>query len=255
VLGCLVAKSWYRVALLLLLPGCLVSFNDYPLEVSGGGAGQAAGGSSSSAGTAAMSGAAPMAGSSSGGMIDDFEDGNQNILELAGRSGAWYVANDGQGTQTPAANMPVVPSLLMPARGMSTRAAHTFGGPFAQWGALIGVSLSSDQAYDLSRFSGVRFWVRSGAFNPGAANRVRFMLPTAQTNAGGGCTVCNDHFGVFVPLTPQWTRIEVEFSELAQEGFGAPEPPSPDLTTVSAIQFIFPQGVSFDLWVDDVELY
>jgi hypothetical protein len=249
---------------MLLLPGCLVSFNDYPLEASGSGSGGTSqGGSSSSGGSAGSAGSAGKVGSSGSAgappmavtMIDDFEDGDNDILEQAGRSGGWYAANDGQGTQTPAPNTPLLPSLLMPPRGMSTRGVHTFGGPFAQWGALIGVSLSSDEAYDLSDYDGISFWVRSGALAPGAANRVRFMLPTAQTNDGGGCTICNDHFGVFVPLTPQWTRIEVDFSEVTQEGFGEPELPSPDLTTVSAIQFIFPQDVSFDLWVDDVELY
>ncbi len=275
-LGCLVTKGWHRVAPLLLLPGCLVSFNDYPLEASGGGAGQASGGSASagSAGKVGTAGTATTAGSGGSGgngdagagagspvnnapitLIDDFEDGDKNILGLAGRSGAWYAANDGQGTQTPGSNMALVPSLLVPPRGESGHAAHTFGGPFEQWGALIGTSLASDAAYDVSGYHGIRFWVRSGAINLAAADEVRFVLPTSQTNVGGGCTVCNDHFGASVPLTPQWVRIELEFSDLHQEGYGVPKPPSPDLTRVSAIQFIFPRAVSFDLWVDDIELY
>ncbi len=85
--------------------------------------------------------------------------------------------------------------------------------------------------------------------------QVRVNLPSSQTNEGGGCTVCNDHFGADIPLTPQWARAEVRFAELQQAGFGAPVLNELDVERVTAIQFFFTQGVSFDLWVDDVELF
>jgi len=260
----------------LLLPGCLVSFNDYPLELSSGASGDASLGGS--AGKGGASGAGTTAGKASGGagtsgasgthagggqapssapatMIDDFEDGDRNILEQAGRSGAWYAANDGQGMQTPPGNSALIPSSLNLARGSSLHAAHTFGGPFGAWGALIGTSLAADGAYDVSAYDGIRLWVRSGSMSPTAAKQVRLSLLTPQTNMGGSCTVCNDHFGAWVPLTPQWTLIELPFSDVKQEGFGVPKPPAPDLTRVTGIELFFPMGVSFDLWVDDIELF
>ena len=277
---------------MLGLPGCLVSFNDYPLgepnaeqpkTLSGGASGSgsglpSAGTSSISAGTAATAGngssagGTSTAGSDGGGeggaadltptetnLVDDFQDTDAQIVELQGRSGAWYVANDGRGQQTPRAGVPLVPGLLMPARGTSTRGAHTFGGPFSSWGALVGTTFASegDQAipYNLSDYAGLRVWVRSGSAAPGAARSVRLNVRTPATVMGGGCTICSDHFGADIPLTAQWVQVNVPFSSLAQIGYGRPVLTKPDLTQALGIEFLFPINVSFDFWLDDVELY
>jgi hypothetical protein len=285
--------TWLRSsALALTLPGCLVSFNDYPLGdpkadepttlLKGGAAGSesvlpsagssaaaSSGGSMTTGGTAAASGGMTPADPSGGEggvttptdslLIDDFQDTDAQILELEGRSGAWYVANDGFGQQTPRAGVPLVPTDLMPARGASTRGAHTFGGPFNSWGALIGTTLASEGAAgvacDLSGYQGMRLWVRSGALGPNAAKKVRFNLRTPVTVMGGGCTSCGDHFGADIPLTAQWVQVEVPFSSLKQVGFGMPKLAKVDLTQALGIELLFAVNVSFDLWVDDVELY
>ncbi len=284
VLRSLTCRAWLRLAPLALLPGCLVSFNDYPLGAgptptsgasSGGSAGampsggaqassgSASGGRSGSGGSAVGDAGAnePNAGApSSNGpatLIDDFEDNDAAILAVDGRSGSWYVINDGQGMQTPGNGMLVVPSDLMPLRGGSEQGLHTSGGPFAQWGALVGTSLASSSEvgvpYDLSAYAGIRFWVRTGS--QFAVKQVRVNLPTPGTNSGGPCSVCNDHWGAVVPLTSQWTQVQVRFADLDQAGFGVPQLQSPELTHVTAIQFIFAQGVSFDLWLDDIEFF
>jgi hypothetical protein len=276
------SRLWSRLAPLALLPGCLVSFNDYPLGelkdaaqggTGGGGASSDGGKSGSSAAGTETNGGASMTeggadGSAAGAsplasidpnLIDDFEDGDERIAEVAGRSGSWYAGNDGKGMQTPASEQLLVPSLLNPARGESRRAAHTFGGPFQTWGALVGTSLagSGEQPapYDLSHHSGIRLWVRSGASSPYAARQVRLNLPTPATNQGGACTLCNDHFGADIPLTSKWAQVNVPFSSLKQAGYGMPRLNSPDLKQVLSLQLMFPKGVSFDLWVDDLELY
>jgi hypothetical protein len=271
-------SPWYRVVPLVLLPGCLVSFNDYPLEStpstgatsSQGGGGANAGGNAPSAGNA---GRPPLGGSSSAGeptdggagplslvpetLIDDFEDGDAGIVEHEGRSGSWYAGNDGQGVQTPGNGMPLVPTMLGQARGDSRRAVHTSGGPFQQWGALIGTALASqgDQGvpYDVTPYDGVRFWVRSQPFGPGFTTTVRLNLPTPNTS--DACSVCGDHFGVDIPLTAQWVQHEVRFSEMDQKGWGVPQLNSHDRQNVTAIQLAFPEDVRFDLWVDDVEFF
>jgi hypothetical protein len=273
-------NGWSRALLPWLLPGCLVSFNDYPLgNIEGASGAASAGGAasggrggaespSSTAGTpneAGGGGEPSDAGGASGmlgageNMIDDFQDSDQAILEQQGRKGAWYVANDGMGVQTPRVGEPLLPSLLMPARGSSTRAIHTFGGPFSTWGALIGTSLAmaGDRGaeYDLSGFQGLRLWVRRGSMVAGSARSVRLNLPTPATNSGGTCTVCNDHFGFDVPLTWQWVQVEVPFSSLEQQGYGRPALASPDLRHVTSLQLGFDRNIAFDLWVDDIELY
>ena len=291
-------STWLRSSVLVLgLPGCLVSFNDYPLgdprgdepnTLIGGGAGTgsvlpsagtSAAGSTAVAGSSSTTGGSSTGGSSAAGtdaggdggaaevtptdmgvlMVDDFQDTDAQILESQGRSGAWYVANDGRGLQTPRAGVPLVPTLLMPARGTSTRGAHTFGGPFSGWGALVGTALAAegDQgvAYDLSDYKGLRVWVRSGSAAPGAARAVRLTVRTPATVMGGGCTVCGDHFGAEIPLTAQWVQVEVPFASLAQSGYGRPVLTKPDLTQALGIEFLFPVNVSFDLWLDDIELY
>jgi hypothetical protein len=258
------------VLLPLALPGCLVSFNDYPLgdpqaELASGGGSAGSGGSGSvlpgaGTGTGGTEAAgAPATKLVSARMVDDFEDGNAAILEQAGRSGSWYVANDGRAMQTPREGMPLLPSLLNPPRGGSTHGAHTFGGPFPTWGALIGIpfatSGSEQVAYDLSGYQGLRLWVRSGAMGPGSANKVRVNLRTPATIVGGGCTTCGDHFGADVPLTSQWGQIDVPLASLKQVGFGQPMLTTPDLAHARGIDLLFATGVTFDLWIDDVELY
>lgn len=293
---------WCRLAPLLVLPGCLVSFNDYPLEASGteGGTtgassgtggdtstGNVATGGSASAGKASTGGSSAASGGSAGEgpsgdagdgpfvdpgeggsgptntepapLVDDFEDGNKDILDNEGRVGSWYAGNDGQGQQNPANGMAVIPAALSQPRNGSERALHTWGGPFQSWGALIGTSLAgdgeTDGPYDVSGYQGIRFYVRSGSQSPYTTRDLRFNMPTVATNAGGGCSMCNDHFGVDITLSSQWQEVEVRFSQLGQEGWGVPDLNTPNLKQVTAIQFYFVDGVSFDLWVDDIELF
>lgn len=249
---------------LVLLPGCLVSFNDYPLgDIEGSTSGgtpsifPTAGSQSEGAGKGGgdEGGSASTAPAKRENLIDDFEDADAAIIEQQGRVGSWYVGNDGMGMQTPRMDQPVVPSLLQPARGESRRAAHTFGGPFGGWGALLGTALGAD-AYDLSAYSGLRLWVRSGSISGSAAQSVRLNLPMPGTNSGGGiCTVCSDHYGAEIPLTSQWQQVSVPFSSLKQRGYGRPVLAEPDLEHVTSLQLGFGSGVAFDLWIDDVELY
>jgi hypothetical protein len=293
------ALAWSRSLLLLALPGCLVSFNDYPLgdpkaeSVSSAGSGAGGGnasvlpgagtdtgatagantasaGSATTGGSETTGGTEATGGSADGGApstdpdppdlrVDDFEDGDALILALEGRSGAWYVSNDGRGQQTPRAGMPLVPSLLNPARGDSLHGAHTLGGPSQGWGALIGTAFASSGndavAYDVSGYQGLRLWVRSGSTSPYAAKQVRLNLRTPATIMGGGCTVCSDHFGVVIPLTSKWVQVEVPFASLKQGGYGRPVLTTPDLAHAMGVELLFAGAVSFDLWIDDIELY
>lgn len=230
-----------------------------------GGGGPTNGGSSAGELPSSDAGSPPEASAGSAGTdetvsaFDDFEHEDSVILELDGRKGDWYVSNDGRGTQSPRAGAELLPTALDVPREGSSSALHTFGGPFFTWGALVGASLASGEGYDLSGYAGIRLWVRSGASSgawgaPSAAREVRLNLTTTATSAGGSCTVCNDHFGVDIPLTMEWALVDLPLAGMKQAGFGRPQL-KVDLSEVVDIQLTFPANVSFDLWVDDVELY
>ena len=122
--------------------------------------------------------------------------------------------------------MPLVPAPLMPARGTSTRGAHTFGGPFSGWGALVGTALAAEgeQAFiaNCSRchqidglttpegdpvVSAPDQWVYSGA----APNLTNFM--TRNTFAGASWDLLTDDCRDAV-----WNASPEEFGAAYLEG-------------------------------------
>jgi hypothetical protein len=189
-------------------------------------------------------------------VLDDFEDGDEAIYEHQGRRGTWFVLNDGTASQTPEPGSSVLPSAFQLVRSGSTRGMHTSGGPFDTWGASLGTTLASvngePSAYDLSMFQGLKFWVRSNTMSQSAAKEVRLSLLTTASGKVGSCTAC---FGITVPLTSKWVQIEVPFASITQGGFGRPGPSKADLQAITSLQFQFPDNVSFDFWLDDIELY
>lgn len=220
---------------------------------SGGGAEETSGGSGEQP---SVGGAAPDVDPY---LLDDFEDGDERIFEQQGRRGAWFVKNDGSGKQAPAPGDKALPSEFMLVRNGSTRGMHTSGGPFETGGATLGTTLAATDSgttpYDLSVYRGLKLWVRSNAMSPAAAREVRLNLVTPATSPGGGCTVCGDHWGFVIPLTSKWVQVDVAFADVRQQGSGRPRLTTADLTSVTSLELQFPAKVSFDFWIDDIELY
>jgi hypothetical protein len=259
----------------LSMSGCLVSFEDYPLASSGSGgslglasaSGSDAGGASfggTSAGDSAMGGTAN-AGSSAGFVsdpgselsIDDFEDGDSQVTLVAGRNGSWFVANDGsqQAQQTPDPSDACLPSLLMPPRGMSERALHTYGSGFDAWGALVGVNFlamgTTVMPYDISAYRGLTFAAKIGKI--GATKQVRIAIRNHDTLYG--CTNCGDHFGVVATFGETFQTITVPFSSLKQQGWGRPVVSAFDTERTYAVTFTWAGHQNFDAWIDDLSFY
>jgi hypothetical protein len=184
-------------------------------------------------------------------LIDDFEDGNAAILPNDGREGKWYVMNDGSGTQKPSAQDTIVPPLLDAPRGKSKRALHTVGGGFFAWGAYIRANLRTGMMnnvpYDASRYTGVRFFARSG---DGDKHSAIFMLPTVGTS----CPGCTNHFGTKFEYSSEWQEYFLPFNEMKQQGFGMPGAKLKPKEIV-AVQVQFDNNVDFDLWIDDIGFY
>jgi Carbohydrate binding domain (family 11) len=207
---------------------------------------------------------APSAAISPDKLLDDFEDGDSELLPFAGRNGAWFVAND----QTPSASIhpaagPANPERLEVPRCSSRFALHFAGEGFVTWGAVIGVTPRFDKVpepVDWSAYRGIHFWVRSSEKRAGV---LRFNIDDAQTHPNGGQCYkpaskekdCWNSFGVDLPvLSSDWQERSISFDSLTQK-YPAPKPSKVDSTKVFRISFKTSPGNPFDLWIDDVSLF
>ncbi len=234
----------------LILTGCLVSFEDFPV----GDLGSSGAGASASAG-ATSSGLAGSGASASTLLIDDFEDGNNQVSLIAGRNGYWFTSNDGTGQQSPDPHAEALPTLLVPPRGESTRALHTTGSGFTVWGALVGANFVATgpaaMPYNISAYRGISFVAKLGKV--GVTDNARLSITNYDTLYG--CMVCDDHFGASVTFTDVFQTIQVPFASLKQTGFGKPLLPTFDTTRAYALQIGWAKAEAFDVWIDDVTFY
>lgn len=193
-------------------------------------------------------------------LLSDFESGEAKIAEIGGRSGSWYMSDDGSGTALPE-KIPNTP-LAAEAGGAcdSAYAFHTSGTGFSGWGALVAVDLvpklaDVKQSYDASAYSGIAFRAKASG-----AVQVRVELSTADSMVEGGiCDPeagtgepgrCGDHFGLNVVLSTDWKDIQIPFSQLTQKGWGLAAD-SFDATTVYSVRLKV-EGGDYDYHVDDV---
>lgn len=172
--------------------------------------------------------------------IDDFEDGDLNLIPQAGRTGTWYTYGDGSGSQ----------GLHVAAGGAegSASALRTAGNGFTGWGAGIGVHLvGSGDFYNACGYGGISFRARS-AIGPAS---LRVNLPDRGSMPAGGCSGCYDHFGASVDIDTEWKQYTLTWNQLGQQGWGDAHA-AIDLTGLIAIEFLRTEAALFDVWVDDV---
>ena len=186
-------------------------------------------------------------------LIDDAEDRNDQVLVGNGRAGYIYTYLDELGTTI----KPPSSAFRMDRGGAggSRYAAHITGklAPSGEVYAGMGMDLRYPRKpYNASRYTGVAFAAKVGK---GSSPYVRFKVPDVNTDPDGKiCTECFNDFGVGVELSEEWTRYEVPWSELKQEGgWGNPRPEAIDPSKIMALQWqIASAGSSFDIWIDDV---
>ena len=193
-------------------------------------------------------------------LIDDMEDNDSFILPREGRQGVWFTVNDGTpgAMQTP--GTPFTMSAIPAGSGGSLYAARSSGHGFASWRPLIGFwfhqpATGPKQFYDVSRYRGITFMARFLASDAATVSTsVRVVMPDRDTDpdgmvcTGGGC---NDHFGMNIVLTPQWTSYTILFGTMTQEGWGT-QVPQFDAVNAYGIEFEFPIQATFDCWFDDI---
>ncbi len=216
---------------------------------------------------AACGGSTPTGGCADPSLIDDMEDNDRFICASAGRTGAWFVIDDGTSTNiSPRGEF--TQSEIPGGRGASRHAAHMTGFGFLNWGAAMGFSLNGEgdaaQTYDASATGGVRFWMKSNV-----PIGVAFPIPETLANGTAAACVddarewnCDNHFQfVITAPTSEWIEYDVPYSAAAQAhrldangddifGSAAWHP-----TRLVAVEFRLDPLQTFDVWVDDVRFY
>lgn len=229
----------------------------------------------SSAGTSGGGGAGASGGAGSGGTsplesIDDFErfgdvEPTPTLSPIAGRNGPWYVFADGTkaGIETDVTKLFSVLAGVNAREGStSTRALHFTASNYTDWGAGVGAdlknSLGKKVAYDVSKYSGIRFYAKIGS---GAQKTLKVLMPNTYSDPDGAKCLdtdplkrCSDHlFLQLSGLKTTWDVYQVNFSALHQQGFGL-EQLTFDPKGVYSIQFTLATTATqpVDLWIDDL---
>jgi len=193
----------------------------------------------------------PTAASGRDGLIDDFEDGNNQILVRDGRDGVWHVFDDGSAGADLSLQNPPVPDN----NGVndSRHAMHLSGSGFRDWGAGMGLELRGGVLpYDASPHSGIRFWARGAP-----SLRLVFVQQDLATGyecatCSAGSSECGIFYGAEVTLTPDWSEFSIPWSALTQYAQGSTRFAADRLLM---IQFEAPPTDRFEFWLDDVSFY
>lgn len=186
------------------------------------------------------------------GDLDDFEDADEKLSQIGGRSGYWWTKKDPMGST-------VTWGMEDGGADGSEVALHASGitasgtGP-DNWGAGIGANfVSAGLFYDASKYAGIAFKAKVGMQS---TRLVRFKVGDVNTHPDAGvCTSCWNHFGKDLVLTSAWKQYTILFSSVAQEpGWGDPRPPSVSPSKLVSIDWTIGPGQSYDLWIDDLVL-
>ena len=199
-------------------------------------------------------------------LIDDQQKNTGSIDGNGGVVGAWYTYNDGTtaGMQTPAAGGPFADTAITagsnPLAPSNIFAAEMKGSGFTVWGAGMGFDLNNAggdggvaMKFDASTFKGFYFYAMAGT---GTAS-VRFNVHTLNTDASGtsgcmgtGTSQCNDDFGSNLTFTSSWAAYKVNFTDLAQQGFG--KKTTFDANEMLSVHFQVGKSVPFDIWINNI---
>ena len=190
------------------------------------------------------------------GVIDDFEDNNNQNTVMDGRGGYWYTYVDKVGsTVWPEAGEQG--GTFTPSEpGYNSKFAGEVKGKIGTasivFGALGMNFVDPKSAYDASKYVGITFFAKRA---PNSTGKVRLKVPDASTDPEGGmCGECFNDFGMDLNLTEQWQRFTFPFHDMRQmEGWGAPRKPHIDPSKLFGLQWQTQvQGADYDFAVDNV---
>jgi hypothetical protein len=201
-------------------------------------------------------------------VIADFETGTADVANVGGRSGSWFVFNDGSGMQTPTKTPNVALPAEMGGACTSQYAFHTKATGFTVWGAGVGATLTpgggdggtSKESYDASGYSGIAFMAKVDK-----TVSVRFSMTDKNTAVEGGVCQdttdktstqrCGDYFGLELMVDNSWKEYTLSFADAAQKGWGLPEQ-AMDKAHIYAfhaqVKGAATAPANFELWLDNV---
>ena len=233
----------HEVCLVLLGVGCIAIGCVAPPSAAGGAGSPAAAGNVKSCGP--------------DGVVDDGEDGNNQVSDSGGRAGYWYTFLDKVGS-----------TISPKPEGQGGKFAMAPGGRQSQFGVnakgkvatgdivYSGVGfnfLDPKSPYDASKYDGISFWAKRG---PNSTGKVRLKVPDDNTDPEGKvCSACFNDFGKDLSLSEEWTRYTISFADMRQlSGWGAPHPPRINDKKIYGMQWQVNQpGATFDISIDDIE--
>lgn len=195
------------------------------------------------------------------GLLDGFEDDDLTVEPSDGRSGVWYLFNDG--TVGAAGPDPLVCTKLVDAPAeLGMLALRVTATGFTGFGSGLGVDFrAGKKPYDASELTGIRFWARVGE---GKNTRHRLQLVDGTTDKlGGKCNPavdapndekCENHFGKDLILASTWTQYVVPFADLTQQDWGL-RAEALDKTTLYGLQLTAKAKLDVEVWLDEIEFY
>ena len=191
------------------------------------------------------------------GVIDDFEDNNNQISVIGDRGGYWYTYADKEGSTVWPEQGDKGGTFTVVEGGHASKYAVEVKGKLAAKPivyAAMGLNFRDPkEAFDASMYEGITFWAKLG--NAGSAPKMVVKLPDGNTDPDGQvCTACFNDYGAAITLGPEWQRIVLPFRDLRQEPeWGAPRKPHIDSKKLFAIHFeAKASGADYDFWVDDI---
>ncbi len=179
-------------------------------------------------------------------LIDDFEDGDDAVLDFESRSGLWRWARDTDGPGSAPALLPIP---RVGAKAGNQMALHVKGGRLLEWGAVVEFNFKPS-CYDASVYQGLSFQAKG----PGRIFVAPREVGTIPETEGGTCTQdCYNPHVKKVELDRQWKTYRIEWSEFEQRGYGRPPFDPKQLHSIAFL--IRTEDTPYDLWFDDVSFF
>jgi hypothetical protein len=176
-------------------------------------------------------------------LIDDFEDGDDAIFPIEGRSAFWRWNRD---IDRPGTAPALLPMLRPDATKSNRQALHIKGGRLRDWGASIEMKLES-LCYDASAYAGLAFVARG----PGRMYVAPREVGVIERAFGGTCDRdCYNAHVKKIELGSSWQTYEVRWAEAQQRGYNRPPLDPKRLHDIAFL--VEPEDTPYDLWIDDL---
>ncbi|MGC4094930.1 MAG: hypothetical protein QM756_44835 [Polyangiaceae bacterium] len=176
-------------------------------------------------------------------LVDDFEDGDDGILQNEQRLGFWRWVRE---TDAPGTAPALLPIPRPTASANNRLALHVKGGRLSDWGAAVEFTFRP-ACYDASRYVGIAFSARG----PGriyVAPRETSVIPVAE---GGNCERdCHNPHTLKVDLDDKFRAYQVRFDDMHQRGVDRPPLNAKRLNSLAFL--VRPEDTPYDVWLDDV---